>query len=55
MTKRSPLQTMLQATAMSERIAYTSVGPAGVKALSGVFGYVVQCGLPLRNHTALAF
>lgn len=31
---------------MSERIDYTSVAPVGVKALGGVYGYILQCGLP---------
>lgn len=31
---------------MSERIDYTAVTPAGVKALGGVYGYILQCGLP---------
>lgn len=30
---------------MSERINYTEVAPAGVKALGGVYGYVMQSGL----------
>ncbi len=33
---------------MSERINYSSVAPAGVKALGGVYGYIVQCGLPAQ-------
>lgn len=31
---------------MSQRIDYTQVAPAGVKALGGVYGYVMQSGLP---------
>lgn len=31
---------------MSERIDYTQVAPAGMKALGGVYNYVAQCGLP---------
>jgi AhpD family alkylhydroperoxidase len=30
---------------MSERIDYTHVAPAGIKALGGVYGYVLQSGL----------
>ena len=30
---------------MSVRIDYTEVAPAGVKALGGVYGYIMQCGL----------
>jgi AhpD family alkylhydroperoxidase len=31
---------------MTERIKYTDIAPAGVKALGGVYGYVMQSGLP---------
>ncbi|MBJ7402524.1 MAG: carboxymuconolactone decarboxylase family protein [Bradyrhizobium sp.] len=31
---------------MSERIDYNHVAPAGAKALGGVYGYVMQSGLP---------
>jgi AhpD family alkylhydroperoxidase len=31
---------------MSERIDYTHVAPGGIKALGGVYGYVLQSGLP---------
>ncbi len=31
---------------MTQRLDYTQVAPAGVKALGGVYGYVTQCGLP---------
>lgn len=31
---------------MSQRIDYTRVAPAGMKALGGVYGYVMQSGLP---------
>ena len=31
---------------MTERIKYTDVAPAGVKAFGGVYGYVMQSGLP---------
>ncbi|WP_421995712.1 carboxymuconolactone decarboxylase family protein [Roseococcus sp.] len=31
---------------MSERIDYMKVAPAGVKALGGVYGYIMQSGLP---------
>lgn len=31
---------------MTQRMDYHSVAPAGVKALGGVYGYVVQSGLP---------
>jgi AhpD family alkylhydroperoxidase len=30
---------------MSERINYTEVAPAGMKALGGVYGYILQSGL----------
>ena len=30
---------------MSVRIDYTKVAPAGVKALGGVYGYILQSGL----------
>ena len=33
---------------MSLRIDYTRVAPAGVKALGGVYGYILQCGLDER-------
>jgi AhpD family alkylhydroperoxidase len=31
---------------MSQRIDYTAAAPEGVKALGGVYGYIVQSGLP---------
>ena len=31
---------------MSERLNYNHIAPAGVKALGGVYGYVMQSGLP---------
>jgi AhpD family alkylhydroperoxidase len=31
---------------MSQRLDYTRIAPAGVKALGGVYGYVMQSGLP---------
>ncbi|NVD42888.1 carboxymuconolactone decarboxylase family protein [Ensifer sp. HO-A22] len=31
---------------MSARLDYNQIAPAGVKALGGVYGYVVQSGLP---------
>jgi AhpD family alkylhydroperoxidase len=31
---------------MTKRLDYTQIAPAGVKALGGVYGYVVQSGLP---------
>src|SRR6476620_9370703 len=31
---------------MSKRLDYNQIAPAGVKALGGVYGYVVQSGLP---------
>ncbi len=30
---------------MSKRLDYTQIAPAGVKALGGVYGYVMQSGL----------
>ena len=31
---------------MSHRLDYRQIAPAGVKALGGVYGYVVQSSLP---------
>ena len=31
---------------MTQRLDYNAATPAGMKALGGVYGYVVQCGLP---------
>ena len=31
---------------MTQRLNYTTVAPAGAKALGGVYGYIQQCGLP---------
>jgi AhpD family alkylhydroperoxidase len=31
---------------MSKRLDYSQIAPAGVKALGGVYGYVMQSGLP---------
>jgi AhpD family alkylhydroperoxidase len=31
---------------MSQRLDYAQIAPAGVKALGGVYGYVMQSGLP---------
>ena len=31
---------------MADRINYTSIAPAGLKALGGVYGYIKQSGLP---------
>ena len=31
---------------MTQRSNYTAVAPAGVKGLGGVYGYIVQSGLP---------
>lgn len=31
---------------MSQRLDYNQISPAGVKALGGVYGYVLQSGLP---------
>jgi AhpD family alkylhydroperoxidase len=31
---------------MKQRLDYTAAAPAGMKALGGVYGYVMQCGLP---------
>ena len=31
---------------MSKRLDYAQVAPAGIKALGGVYGYVMQSGLP---------
>jgi hypothetical protein len=31
---------------VSKRLDYTQIAPAGAKALGGVYGYVMQSGLP---------
>jgi AhpD family alkylhydroperoxidase len=31
---------------VSQRLDYNQIAPAGVKALGGVYGYIMQCGLP---------
>jgi AhpD family alkylhydroperoxidase len=31
---------------MTPRLNYTTIAPSGVKALGGVYGYILQCGLP---------
>jgi AhpD family alkylhydroperoxidase len=31
---------------VSRRLDYNQIAPAGVKALGGVYGYIMQCGLP---------
>ena len=31
---------------MSNRLDYNKIAPAGVKALGGLYGYVMQSGLP---------
>lgn len=31
---------------MSKRIDYNAAAPGGMKAVGGVYGYIVQCGLP---------
>lgn len=31
---------------MTKRLDYNQIAPNGVKALGGVYGYVMQCGLP---------
>lgn len=31
---------------MSKRLDYNQIAPAGVKALGGVYGYILQSGLP---------
>ena len=31
---------------MGKRLDYTQIAPAGTKALGGVYGYVMQTGLP---------
>jgi len=31
---------------MTQRLNYTAIAPAGVKALGGVYGYILQSGLP---------
>jgi AhpD family alkylhydroperoxidase len=32
--------------AMTQRLDYTTIAPAGAKALGSVYGYILQCGLP---------
>ncbi|MDY0883647.1 carboxymuconolactone decarboxylase family protein [Dongia soli] len=39
---------------MTERIKYMDVAPAGVKALGGVYGYIMQSGLP-ENLVTLVY
>lgn len=36
---------------MSERLDYNHIAPAGAKALGGVYGYVMQSGLPMTLVT----
>ncbi len=36
---------------MSKRLDYTQIAPAGVKALGGVYGYVMQSSLPLHSSS----
>jgi AhpD family alkylhydroperoxidase len=31
---------------MTQRLDYTAIAPAGIKALGGVYGYIMQSGLP---------
>src|ERR1700736_5204304 len=31
---------------MTQRLDYTAIAPAGIKALGSVYGYIVQSGLP---------
>jgi AhpD family alkylhydroperoxidase len=31
---------------VSQRLDYNQIAPAGIKALGGVYGYIMQCGLP---------
>src|SRR3982074_29648 len=31
---------------MTKRLDYNQIAPGGVKALGGVYGYIMQCGLP---------
>jgi AhpD family alkylhydroperoxidase len=31
---------------MTQRLDYTAAAPAGMKALGGVYSYIMQCGLP---------
>jgi hypothetical protein len=31
---------------MTQCLNYTAIAPAGVKVLCGVYGYILQCGLP---------
>jgi AhpD family alkylhydroperoxidase len=39
---------------MTQRLNYTAIAPAGVKALGNVYGYIVQSGLP-RQLVNLAY
>jgi AhpD family alkylhydroperoxidase len=36
----------LEEPSMTQRLDYTTIAPAGAKALGGVYGYILQCGLP---------
>ena len=31
---------------MTQRLDYTAIAPAGIRALGSVYGYIVQSGLP---------
>ena len=31
---------------MTQRLDYTAIAPAGIKALGSVYGYILQSGLP---------
>ena len=33
---------------MTQRLDYTAIAPAGVKALGGVYGYILQSACPVR-------
>jgi alkylhydroperoxidase family enzyme len=36
----------LEESPMTQRLDYTTIAPAGIKALGSVYGYIVQSGLP---------
>jgi alkylhydroperoxidase family enzyme len=36
----------LEEIPMTQRLDYTAIAPAGIKALGSVYGYIVQSGLP---------
>ena len=39
---------------MTQRLDYTAIAPAGIKALGSVYGYIVQSGLPRSTVAPIA-